>query len=120
MTSKATTKYIGDKAEDKARHYLESAGCLILTSNYRSRAGEIDLVLMDEDTLVFVEVRYRHNTSRGTGAETITASKMRKIIKTAEFFLVKHKQYQHLPCRFDVISIDHSIDWIKRAFTLDD
>ncbi len=118
-SQQATTKVLGDHAEGKARRYLESAGCEIITTNYRSKAGEIDLILMDHDTLVFVEVRYRNDTSRGTGAETITRSKIRKIIRTAEFFLVKHKQYQHCACRFDVVSIDHSIDWIKRAFTLD-
>ena len=116
---RVVTKTIGDQAEEKAGQYLVSQGCQIISKNYHSKAGEIDLILIDQGTLVFVEVRYRSDTSRGTGAETIPAAKRRKIIKTAEFFLMKHKKYQILPCRFDVISMNESVDWIKRAFTLD-
>lgn len=115
-----TTKQLGDDSELKALRYLEARGCQLITRQYRSRAGEIDLIVEDNDTIVFVEVRYRKDTSRGTGAETITTAKIRKIIRTAHYFLIKHKQFKHHACRFDVISMDDSIDWIKRAFTLDD
>ncbi len=118
-----TTTALGDKAEHAALKYLVSNGCRLIVANYRSRAGEIDLIVEDKETLVFVEVRYRSDTSRGTGAETITATKQRRIIRTAEYFLINHKQYQDSACRFDVISMNDStndsIDWIKRAFTLD-
>lgn len=122
-SGKTTTTALGDEAEDTALKYLVANGCRLIAAKYRSRAGEIDLIVEDKGTLVFVEVRYRSDTSRGTGAETITATKQRRIIRTAEYFLINHKQYQDSACRFDVISMndsmDHSIDWIKRAFTLD-
>ena len=120
-----TTTALGDEAEDAALEYLESNGCRLIVAKYRSRVGEIDLIVEDKRTLVFVEVRYRSDTSRGTGAETITATKQLRIIRTAEYFLINHKQYQDSACRFDVISMNDSdsmtdsIDWIKRAFTLD-
>ena len=118
-----TTTALGDEAEDVALRHLVSNGCRLIVAKYRSRIGEIDLIVEDKGTLVFVEVRYRSDTSRGTGAETITATKQRRIIRTAEYFLINHKQYQDSACRFDVISmsdsVNDSIDWIKRAFTLD-
>lgn len=119
MAIEGTTTALGNEAELAALKYLISNGCRLIVSKYRSRVGEIDLIVEDEGTLVFVEVRYRRDTSRGTGAETITATKQRRIIRTAEYFLVNHKQYRDSACRFDVISMDDSIDWIKRAFTLD-
>jgi putative endonuclease len=122
-----TTTALGDEAEDAALKHLVSNGCRLIVAKYRSRIGEIDLIVEDKETLVFVEVRYRSDTSRGTGAETITATKQRRIIRTAEYFLINHKKYQDSACRFDVISMSgsmsgsmkDSIDWIKRAFTLD-
>ena len=118
-----TTTALGDEAEDAALKYLELNGCQLIAAKYRSRFGEIDLIVEDKETLVFVEVRYRRDTSRGTGAETITATKQRRIIRTAEYFLINHKQYEDSACRFDVISMNDSMtdspDWIKRAFTLD-
>ena len=122
-SGKKTTTALGDEAEDAALKYLVANGCRLIVAKYRSRVGEIDLIVEDKRTLVFVEVRYRSDTSRGTGAETITATKQRRIIRTAEYFLINHKQYQDSACRFDVISMNDSdsmtIDWIKRAFTLD-
>lgn len=114
-----TTTALGNEAEHAALIYLLSHGCRLIVAKYRAKFGEIDLVVEDGATLVFVEVRYRRDTSRGTGAESITMAKRRKIIRTAEFFLINHKQYRESPCRFDVISMDDSIKWIKRAFTLD-
>jgi len=118
----------GQTAELKALAHLKAHGCRLIISNYVTKAGEIDLIVDDSGVLVFVEVRFRRETARGTGAETVTAGKIRKIIRTARHFLVTHKHYQGMPCRFDVISMsaasqnsatNYSIDWIKRAFTLD-
>ena len=122
-----TTRALGHHTELLALDYLKQQGCLKITVNYNTRIGEIDIIVADSDVLVFVEVRYRRETTRGTGAETVTPQKMRKIIRTAQHFLITHKQYKNMPCRFDVISMsrstsgsdDYSFDWIKRAFTLD-
>lgn len=84
--------------------------------------GEIDLIAMDHNILVFIEVRFRKNVHYGSGADTITHSKRRKIIRTANYFLQRHRQFTNRPCRFDVISMssDHvgeaEIVWIKGAF----
>jgi putative endonuclease len=115
----ATTTARGNQAESDALAYLRANGCRLVANNYRAKTGEIDLIVQHEGTLVFVEVRYRGDTSRGTGAETVTRRKRQKIIRTAEYFLVTHKQFRNLPCRFDVVSMGPSIDWIIRAFTLD-
>ena len=123
----ATTRSRGFQAESEALDHLKAHGCQLINCNYGTKAGEIDIIVNDCGVLVFVEVRYRRSTKRGTGAESITAKKKRRIIRTAEHFLVTHKSYQDMPCRFDVLSIkgsidgttNNSIDWIRRAFTLD-
>jgi len=130
-----TTRSLGQHAETEALKHLKVNGCQLIISNYNTKGGEIDLIVDDSGVLVFVEVRFRHKTTRGSGAETVTAQKIRKIIRTAKHFLATHKHYQNAPCRFDVVSMstlkitssndsvnysaNYSIDWIKRAFTLD-
>ena len=99
--------------------HLTSQGLSLVEKNFYCKLGEIDIVMLDRNTFVFVEVRLRNNPHYGSGAETITRSKIRKLINTAQFYLVKHPLTGNLDCRFDVISIDDRIDWIKNAFTLD-
>jgi len=111
----------GNKAEALAESHLIKQGLNTIGCNYRCKAGEIDLLMQDGDTLVFVEVRYRSNPFFGTAAESITRRKMTRIRKTAEHFLLTHKQYTHLFMRFDVIAISAQTDkqelfWIKDAF----
>jgi len=111
---------IGQSAEQCASRYLTQQGLKLVTSNYRSRYGEIDLIMQDKDSLVFIEVRARKNQQYGSGAETIDSHKQQKIIKTAENFLQKNRRFANSPCRIDVISIHSTfnpkIDWIKNAF----
>ena len=114
-----TTTALGNAAELEALALLRDADCKLITSNFHSRFGEIDLIVMDDSTLVFVEVRYRRESSRGSGAETVTHQKRKRIIRTAEYFLLQNKQYRQQACRFDVISMGTATQWIKRAFTLD-
>jgi putative endonuclease len=108
--------------EKIALNYLSDQGLVHVDSNYRSKFGEIDLIMRDRDTLVFVEVRFRSASQYGNAASTITTSKQKKISKTANLFLTQRKLWNH-PCRFDVISIDRSapnrqesINWIPAAF----
>lgn len=115
-----STQQLGSAAEQAALEFLEARHLYLVERNYCCRLGEIDLIMRDPDTLIFVEVRLRHDTRYGTGAETVTRSKMRKIINTAEYFLVNHPLWGNLDCRFDVVSMSHNIDWIQNAFTLDD
>jgi len=109
----------GRAAEDLALTFLQASGYQCVARNYTCRAGEIDLIVTDATTLVFVEVRYRRNQQHGTGAESVTRSKMLKIIRAASYFLLNYPQYEVLDQRFDVISIGADLDWIENAFTLD-
>jgi putative endonuclease len=112
------TQRLGNAAEKVAMEYLENKGLKLLEKNFSCRMGEIDLIMTDEDNLVFIEVRLRTNPNYGSGAETVTPSKQRKIIRTAQFYLLNNA-IGNRDCRFDVISIDDKIDWIQHAFTLD-
>ena len=94
-----------------------------LDANYRCRAGEIDLVMHDGDTLVFVEVRYRRRKRFGSGAESVDRVKQHRIIRAASRYLQQHPRWADNVCRFDVVSLsgdegDPEIEWIKHAFEL--
>lgn len=109
----------GTEAETRAWHYLESRGLRLLQRNYRSRRGEIDLVLQDRDSLVFVEVRYRRESRFGSGAESVDRHKQSKLIACAQHYLQVHPQMARQPCRFDVVAVsgtDESVEWIRNAF----
>ena len=109
----------GALAEQLAAQYLQQQGLKLLQTNYRCRFGEIDLILQEGDTHVFVEVRLRSNAAFGGAAASIDARKQAKLLKTAQFYLSEFKRVP--PCRFDVVlmqSIDpNQIEWIKNAFT---
>lgn len=113
------TQRLGNAAEQAALDYLVSNGLQCVERNFACKMGEIDLIMIDQNALVFVEVRLRNNPRHGSGADSVTRSKMRKIIRTAELYLTLNTIPGNLDCRFDVISIDDKIDWIKGAFTLD-
>ena len=111
----------GDKVERFVLKHLKQQGLDFVEQNVTSRYGEIDLIMLDGNTLAFIEVRFRANESHGSGAESVDYRKQQKIIKTAQFFLQQSKKYQHLNCRFDVVSVtlEHktlSADWYKDAF----
>jgi putative endonuclease len=116
-------KAIGDSAETLACEYLRRRGLRLLYRNYRCRRGEIDLVMMDGDSLVFVEVRYRRRTGFGGAAETVSKAKQKRIIFCAQAFLCRHRAWNR-PARFDVVSIEgapgnHKLDWLRNAFCQD-
>ncbi len=110
----------GAASEDQARNYLETQGLKTLNRNFRTRRGEIDLVMLDSDTLVFVEVRYRKGDRYGSAAESVTYTKQQRISSAAKQFLLSRKKWNRHPCRFDVVAISGAepvhIDWIKDAF----
>ena len=112
---------IGDHAEELALNYLKSKGLELITRNFQTKMGEIDLIMKDSNELVFVEVRMRTNRSFGDGAATVDFRKQRKICLTALAYLQLQKLNEHF-CRFDVISIQPNntpgsqVNWIKHAF----
>ncbi|MBZ4643608.1 MAG: putative endonuclease [Deferribacteres bacterium] len=107
----------GRKGEDLALEYLEKNGFVIIEKNFRSRFGEIDLIVKDGQTIVFVEVKYRLSENYGSPKEAVTNEKIKKIIRTAQYFITKNN-FNSL-YRFDVVSIyKDKIEHIKNAFTL--
>jgi putative endonuclease len=97
-------KELGKRGEEIAAHYLKELGYTILTRNYRSRYGEVDIICTCEHSIVFVEVKTRTSTSFGSPEESITRSKREHIRKVALIYL---KSYPHpfKEIRFDVIGI---------------
>lgn len=112
------SRTVGQHEETRALHYLQQQGLKFITQNYHCKAGEIDLIMQDQETLVFIEVRYRSNSTRGDGLESITPQKQQKIIQSAKHYLQQQRLIDKVYCRFDVIGIDqpHDILWLKDAF----
>lgn len=111
----------GGWAEDHARRFLQQNGLLLLKQNYRCRRGEIDLIMRDQRTIVFVEVRYRRRDDFGSGAESVDKHKQRKLIAAAQYFLGRHAALLSAPCRFDVVDVSGLgsaplLSWIPNAF----
>jgi putative endonuclease len=108
---------LGTDAEQIAATYLQQQGLSLITSNYHCRFGEIDLIMLDGKTLVFVEVRMRSNASFGGAGTSITSSKQHKLGRTAEHYLQRHGS---ATCRFDVVLMTkpstENIEWVRNAF----
>ncbi len=113
-----TTRERGQQAEDIACNYLQAKGLELYVRNYHCRRGEIDLIMGDGSTLVFVEVRYRSSSRFGSGAETVDSRKQRRIITAATHYLQTSPVQTRRPARFDVIFMQSAdtIHWIKDAF----
>ena len=108
----------GSEYETLAAAFLEQNGHTIITRNYRTRYGEIDIISKCNSTLVFTECKYRSSSKFGDPLEAVNLHKQQKICHTAMNFCVKYG-YVNYPCRFDVIAIykDGTIKHIKNAYT---
>jgi putative endonuclease len=109
----------GARAEQLALNFLISRGLTLVCQNYRCRLGEIDLIMQDRSTLVFVEVRYRRQSRFGGAAGSVSVHKQRKLTATALHYLGCVEQTISLPCRFDVVTFEASprrCRWIRNAF----
>jgi len=110
------TRYQGQQTEHHAELWLKQQGLQLITRNFRCRYGEIDLIMQQQDTLVFVEVRLRRSKDFGGAAASITNAKQQRIIHTAQYYLQQHGL--NCPCRFDaVVSDGKQLQWIKNAFS---
>jgi putative endonuclease len=96
---------LGILGEDAACTELHRRGYAILERRYRTRYGEIDIVAREGDVTVFVEVKTRHGTDYGDGAEAVTVWKQRKIWRMATEYVARHGLHDR-PCRFDVVAVD--------------
>jgi len=113
------TRLDGPAAEALACRHLEMHGLHTVERNFRSRRGEIDLVMEEGETLVFVEVRYRHSTRYGRAEETVGPVKQARLISAATTYLQRAPQRT---ARFDVVAIHPAatgfhVEWIRNAFT---
>jgi len=132
----------GSLFEQQACEFLQAQGLRLITQNWQQpKIGELDLVMMETgrtwSTLVFIEVRQRKQSGFGDAALSVTASKQRKVIKAARYFLQQHPEYSDYECRFDVIAYntvdkntqqsgieraierdvtDNQPDWLQGAF----
>ncbi len=114
-----TTRKQGQYAEMLARKYLQARGLTLITSNYEKPYGEVDLIMREQETLVFTEVRARKDFDSGHPFETVTKDKQHRIIRVARQYLSEFADYDHTECRFDIIAVNLSndeIEWLQDAF----
>lgn len=109
---KPTTRQAGQAGEDAALDYLTKQGLTLVERNFRCKQGEIDLIMRERDTLVFVEVRKRANDKFGGAAASITHLKQARLITAAQIYL---QSCQRIPaCRFDAVTIEgHKVIWLQ-------
>lgn len=113
---------LGLLKEEQALDYLRAQDLQLIARNWTCQGGELDLILLHQHTLVFVEVRYRSRTDWGSALESITPRKQQRLITAAQAFLMSEPHWADYPCRFDVLAIqaqaqgtDH-FEWIRHAF----
>jgi putative endonuclease len=104
----------GRQWEQAALAHLRRHGLALVEANFRCKGGEIDLVMRDGESLVFVEVRQRASRNHGGAAASITPAKIRRLVRAAQFYLLRYPTLP--PCRFDVVAIDAGhLDWLRNA-----
>ena len=114
----------GKQFERHAQLFLLEQGLKLVQANYRCSWGEIDLVMTQENCLVFIEVRQRRPSRYVDAAGSVNQKKQRKLINSAYTFLQQHRQFASMLCRFDVIAYDCSLgskasarpQWLRGAF----
>lgn len=114
----ATPPRPGQHFELVAANWLQARGLQLIERNYHCRGGELDLIMRQGDTLVFVEVRYRADNDHGGAAASVTPAKQRKLMLAARHYLTHHGINEaSQACRFDVLAFEgNQPDWIQNAF----
>lgn len=123
---RASRQQRGEQAEQRAESWLNQQGLTTVERNWRCRMGEIDLIMLAEDVLVFVEVRFRSGRHHGGAAASVDPHKQRRLVAAARHYLRLRPEAAMRRCRFDVVAIqgaiqgqaesEASIDWIAGAF----
>ena len=116
-----STRARGARWERAAERFLEARGLRLVCRNFHGKVGEIDLVMLDGPTLVFIEVRYRASSGFGSPASTVTPVKQRRVVRAAQRFLQSEQRFAAQPCRFDVVAVVLQegrpvMKWIRSAF----
>lgn len=122
LTPTTTRQRRGRRAERRAARHLRRRGLILVTRNFATRGGEIDLVMRDGVTLVFVEVRLRGTGAWLDGVASVDGAKRRRLTRAAQAFLRAHPRYADDPARFDVVAMSRThfgaqIEWVRDAFT---
>ncbi len=113
----------GQQTEQACCRYLQQQGLKLVEKNYRTRGGEIDLIMRDQNTLVFVEVRYRNSRAYGGAVESVNYSKQQRILKTAQHYCQQYNIDQ--PIRIDIVGMQtgqgkqYEFEWVKNALQAD-
>lgn len=114
----------GDWYEDAAARWLCAQGWQVVQRNFRCKLGEIDIIALDGECLVFVEVRARSNPRFSSAAASVDRRKQRKLLRAARVFLQHNAHWQARPCRFDVLAFnprqslsEPAPQWIRSAFS---
>jgi putative endonuclease len=104
----------GRQGEQRALDYLRRHGLKLVEENFSCKAGEIDLIMRDGNTVVFVEVRQRSGMAPVMAAESISPAKIRRIVRAAQLYLMR---FPEMPaCRIDVVAIDGAaLEWLRNA-----
>ena len=114
---KERRKTTGGRNEWNAAVFLKEQGLTIIEMNYRCRSGEIDIIALDGNTLVFVEVRSRSVADMEAALESISGKKAAQVRRIAEIYLYTHQYPEETLCRFDAIGIaGNELAYIKNAF----
>lgn len=121
---KTARQEAGTAGETAALTYLQGRGLKLVLRNYRCKAGEIDLVMLEDSTLSLLEVRYRSDRSFGGAAASVTWRKQQRIVNAARHLLQFRADLRRYRARFDVIAVSPGmsgglqVEWIQHAFTL--
>lgn len=100
------TKIVGSDGEDKAVAFLISEGYEVVARNWRTKRGEIDIIVSKNDVLVFVEVKTLPSGNFDTLAHELNCRKQKRIVETAKFFLLNNRKYNNSKIRFDALVMD--------------
>jgi putative endonuclease len=115
-----TTTAVGHRAEQLAFDYLIARGLQPVVRNFHCRGGEIDLIMLDQGCLTFVEVRFRSSSAFAPASHTVDSHKQRKIVRTAAMYVARNSRFATRTMRFDVVAIegnDHTtVHWLQDAF----
>ncbi|MCR5747578.1 MAG: YraN family protein [Lachnospiraceae bacterium] len=108
----------GFEYEEMAAGYIKEQGAIILERNYRSRMGEIDIIAKDDDTVCFIEVKYRQDSAKGDPTEAVGIKKQFTICRVSDYYRMEKRLSEDMAYRYDVIAIKgKEICWYKNAFS---
>jgi putative endonuclease len=108
---------LGKQGEDRALAHLTEQGLVLVERNFLCKGGELDLIMRHGQYLVFVEVRRRADRVHGGAAASITHYKLQRMVRAAQYYLLRHKTLP--PCRFDVVAIDgDTLSWLQNVLQM--